>query len=281
MMRFFCFLLLIFVGHGAYAQIISGRVLDKQTNAPLPYVHIGVMNRNVGTISRENGQFELDVSNVPTSEKITFSMVGYSTVHLTISSITSSEVIVSLTPSVTVLKEIVVYDKPIVDLIKLGRPIATKTTMGHSGSREWGTGGEWGLKIPVGENRFKLHTIAFHMRFNTIDSILFRINIFSMSGDLPGESLLNRDIYVTSYKNDKWITKDLDDKNIVLEADFVVTMEVIRIWYSKHGDNELFFTYGKNDNELVTFSRQSSQDKWRIGEMPPLAMYVTVRKLNE
>jgi hypothetical protein len=208
-------------------------------------------------------------------------MIGYSTFHLAISSITSPDLVVALTPSVTVLKEVVVYDKPIVDLIKLGRSTATKTTIGHGGGSQWGTGGEWGLKIPVGEDRFKLHDVAFHTRFNTVDSILFRINVFSVSENLPGESLLQRNVYVTSYRNDKWISKNIEDENIVVEDDFIVTMEIIRIWYSKRSDNELFFTYGKDDSGLTTYSRLSSQDKWRVGEMPPLAMYVTVRKLNE
>src|SRR5690606_27793465 len=212
--------------------------------------------------------------------KITFSMVGYTTVSVNISNIPTSELIISLIPSVTQLDEIIIRDEPLIELVKLGLPEATKTTIGHSGNHEWGTGSEWGLRIPTGAGLFKLHEIGFHTRFNTVDSVLFRINIYSGTDSLPGETLLRQDIYVKSYKRDKWIIRKIEDEEIVTNEDIIVTIEILRIWYGKVGDNQLFFTYGKGNQNLPSYSRQSSQDKWRINEMPQLALYVLVRKLG-
>lgn len=279
-MKFSCCLLAALLSAEVQSQMVSGRVLDQQSGRPLAYVHVGVLGRNIGTISRENGEFILDISGIPQSEKITFSMVGYTTVSVNISNIPTSELIISLIPSVTQLDEIIIRDEPLIELVKLGLPEATKTTIGHSGNHEWGTGSEWGLRIPTGAGLFKLHEIGFHTRFNTVDSVLFRINIYSGTDSLPGETLLRQDIYVKSYKRDKWIIRKIEDEEIVTNEDIIVTIEILRIWYGKVGDNQLFFTYGKGNQNLPSYSRQSSQDKWRINEMPQLALYVLVRKLG-
>src|SRR5690606_27156181 len=240
-MKFSCFLLAALLSAEVQSQMVSGRVLDQQSGRPLAYVHVGVLGRNIGTISRENGEFILDISGIPQSEKITFSMVGYTTVSVNISNIPTSELIISLIPSVTQLDEIIIRDEPLIELVKLGLPEATKTTIGHSGNHEWGTGSEWGLRIPTGAGLFKLHEIGFHTRFNTVDSVLFRINIYSGTDSLPGETLLRQDIYVKSYKRDKWIIRKIEDEEIVTNEDIIVTIEILRIWYGKVGDNQLFF----------------------------------------
>lgn len=58
------------------AQTITGRVLDKQTNEPLPFVNIFVSNTTKGTQSSQTGTFTL--SNLaPGYTKIVASMLGY------------------------------------------------------------------------------------------------------------------------------------------------------------------------------------------------------------
>jgi hypothetical protein len=279
-MRICLNILLLLTGFIAQSQIVTGRVVEGQSNTGLPYVHIGVVNKNIGTISHENGDFTLDVSKLSDQEKITFSMVGYTSVHLPISQLKGDNQIVRLNPSVTTLKEVVVKATPIVELIKLGRPELAKITIGHSGNREWGTGTEWGLRIPTNGHRYKLQEIGFHTRFNTVDSVLFRVNFYGIQDGMPAETILEKDVYVTSHKKDKWIIKDINENQLIVSEDFVVTIEIIRIWYSKNGENQLFFTYGKEKEKLTTYSRASSQDLWVVNEMPPLAFYVVGRKID-
>ena len=58
------------------AQTITGRVLDKQTNEPLPFVNIFVSNTTKGTQSSQTGTFTL--SNLASGyTKIVASMLGY------------------------------------------------------------------------------------------------------------------------------------------------------------------------------------------------------------
>lgn len=61
---------------------VSGKVVDAETNEPLPYVNIGVLGINgkptgLGTVSDENGNFTLD--GIPSGHTVQFRFVGYQT----------------------------------------------------------------------------------------------------------------------------------------------------------------------------------------------------------
>ena len=45
--------------------ILIGEVKDINTNETLPYVNIGVLNKEIGTVSNKNGDFELNVTMTP------------------------------------------------------------------------------------------------------------------------------------------------------------------------------------------------------------------------
>ena len=42
-------------------ELIRGQLLDQQTNKPVPYANIGILNANVGTISNEDGNFSINI----------------------------------------------------------------------------------------------------------------------------------------------------------------------------------------------------------------------------
>lgn len=274
---FFLIAILFFVHtSSSIAQKLSGTVIDAKTNQPLPYVHIGVIEKNVGEISRDDGKFEIDLAKVANEDDLVFSMLGYELFKKKIADIISLNYLeVRLIPKVQELKEVVVKPnrpKP----IKLGRYTASGTTIGHSRTEEFGLGGEWGLQIFNKGKKYWIDNVQFHMRFNTVDSILFRVQIYSVQDDMPGESLLKKETFVTSHANQHWIIKNLEQDNLILNENVIVTFEVVRIWFSKKSDNELFFTYGKGYDEGKSYSRESSLDKWQTGKRPQIAMFLTV-----
>ena len=76
----FIFILLLFTlvifAQGSNKLTIKGRVLDKETGAPLEYVNVFLSNTTIGTSTDKRGQFI--VKNVPFgSYSIIFSYVGY------------------------------------------------------------------------------------------------------------------------------------------------------------------------------------------------------------
>nr|BFF40209.1 hypothetical protein BACY1_20140 [Tenacibaculum mesophilum] len=74
----FLVLLQSFTGMSQNEGGISGKVIDSKTREVLPFVNILVHGTEIGTVSNENGEFEL--SNVPLGyNKIQASFVGYKT----------------------------------------------------------------------------------------------------------------------------------------------------------------------------------------------------------
>ena len=57
------------------AQIIIGKVLDARTHEPLPYASVSIKNTSIGTLTREDGSFEIKVTNKDI--ELIFSSIGY------------------------------------------------------------------------------------------------------------------------------------------------------------------------------------------------------------
>jgi len=80
----------------ARGQVISGRVVDSETGDAVSFTSVYLSGTTVGTVSCENGEFELDISRHP-SIPLTVSAIGYSSV--TLGEISPGEFLeVSLTP---------------------------------------------------------------------------------------------------------------------------------------------------------------------------------------
>ncbi|MEO0330311.1 MAG: carboxypeptidase-like regulatory domain-containing protein [Bacteroidota bacterium] len=264
---------LIFV-NTASSQVVSGVVLDSVTQKPMAYVHIGMLGKDMGVISRDDGTFQIDLSEASSQDKLTFSSVGYHTQHIPQSSWKSSPLKVYLSPGTFILREVVVEDSRLSNPAKLGRYQPKKTTSGQSGLQKFGWGGEWGLRIFNDGQTYRVTDINFHTRFNTMDSVLFRINIYDVKDSLPNNSLLQKELLVKTYKRDKWITKDVSSEQLFVDEDIIITFEVVQLWRSSNGNNALFFTHGEGYDRGGTYTRASSLAPWKT-EGIPITLYVT------
>ncbi len=61
------------------AQTIQSTILDFNTREPIPFVNIGILGKNIGTVSDTNGQFTLDIpqSEIVPKDTLRFSSIGY------------------------------------------------------------------------------------------------------------------------------------------------------------------------------------------------------------
>lgn len=276
----FTLVLLIALCCRTEAQTVRGVIKDASTKQPLAYVHVGVFNKNMGVISHENGEFEIDLSRALPDDEIGFSMIGYETKKVKVESVGREYLAIQLTPKQYMLKEVIVRDKKR-ETKKLGRTEPSKWTTGQSGHTEFGFGGEWGLRINHEGKKYWLDNVQFHLRFNTVDSVLYRIQIYSIKDGLPGESLLRKDLLVKSYKNKKWIIAYCEDQQILIDQDVIVTFEFVRWWTSTSGENRLFTTHGLGYEQGTTYHRISSQDAWSINAKPPVTMFMTVEEYDK
>ena len=276
MKRRFCLsILIIGAGLNLCAQTLEGIVVDSKSKLPIQYAHIGISGKNAGTVSKETGEFSLNLSEYLSADTIVFSSIGYETLYLSDRSLQSqSGVVIELDPVVYQIAPIEIVGNRL-DAFILGRTKNTKTTTGHTGNSNYGVGAEWGLKIKYPESPYYLKEVKFHARYNTVDSVLFRVNVYHIDeSGLPGRSLTKKPVFTKSYRKDKWISTNLLDRALLIEEDIIVTFETLRIWYRNKGKNWLFFSHGEGYEIGTTYSRASSHDHWQINQAGPIALYI-------
>lgn len=107
-------LLLVFINSCtlAFNQVIKGNVLDKKTNSAVMFATVYFNGTFVGTITDEEGRFELDISKY-NSMPLTISAVGYYSFTMPEYS-TDEPLTIYLTPKVFELNEVVIHDKSLV-----------------------------------------------------------------------------------------------------------------------------------------------------------------------
>ncbi len=270
-----CFLCAVY----SHAQL-SGTVIDAGSSQRLAFVHIGVIGKNMGTISTEDGSFSIDPQRFEAGDQITFSMIGYKRVTIPVEHL-KDQMVVKLSRQSIQLKPVEISAEKIKDKsIFLGRVDPSKTTTGQSGTTAYGYGGEWGVEIDPKGEEYVLKKVRFHTRFNTFDSILFRVNLYSIQDGLPDTSLLRTEVLTKSYSGDNWIEADVAAQNLKVSSPFVASMELVRLWYSKESENYLFYTHSKAPVGR-TFSKQSSMDNWIEGGIFPVTINVEVVRVEE
>ena len=88
---------------------IRGKVIDSRNQEPLTYVNIGIKEKNIGTVSKEDGSFTINIPSELQHDSLTFSIVGYHEFVLRIHGLDSDEdVIIQLKEKTTQLKEVVI-----------------------------------------------------------------------------------------------------------------------------------------------------------------------------
>ncbi len=276
------FLIVILFSHInlCFSQIeINGILRDSESQEAISYAHIGVKNKNIGTISKEDGSFKLvsinDSLQLPV--EVWFSCIGYKTKFVRVDKSNYNNLIVTLEKQSFELDEVVigVKSKSKLKSSKLGGFKKSKFTTGNANTSNYGKGEEYGIKIKTNGNNYRIKSINFHTKYNSMDSVLFRLNLYKLSEDgFPEKSLLNEQLFVKSYKNQKWISKNLEDVHLYIDEDIVVSIEPIKFWYDNEKYIELFYTHCKKCGD--SFHKASSFSKWEKNKMPAFAIYLEV-----
>jgi len=106
MLKVFNILFLILIAHyGTWAVVISGQVLDAQTNEPIPFAHV-FLNDEVNVTNVE-GEFVINLSEPTEYLNFKVSFMGYETLEKTYSSDISRHIL-QLQPTLLELEEVTV-----------------------------------------------------------------------------------------------------------------------------------------------------------------------------
>jgi CarboxypepD_reg-like domain len=147
---------------------LTGKVLDKKSKQAVPFAHIGIPEKGIGTTTGFDGAFQFKLPKEFENSKLTVSYMGYETYSQPAKNFKNGSVIY-LEQSTNQLAEVVVMDKAaIVDIIRR----AVKN-------------------IPKNYPTEPTNTLAFYRESLTDDSLRYRY---------LAEGVLK--VYKTSYKND-------------------------------------------------------------------------------
>lgn len=213
--------------------ILSGYVHDSKTKLKLPYVNIGVLNNEIGTVSDKEGSFDFHLTESNVNDTIRISMIGYKAKILTVGELLNKEGKngISLEEEVSELNEVVLTAKK---WKKKTLGNKTKSTfIGHLFYYEQ-LGKEMGIRVNVGRQPNFVDTFNFHISYNRFSAkSFFRLNMYKIVNGKPSDNILKSNIIIpVEPKQTGMITTDLKKYDIVLKEDVIVTLE----WVDNEGE---------------------------------------------
>ncbi len=264
MTRAMIFLFLICVSKLS-GQNISGIVINEANGKPVEFVNIGIVGKNVGTVSDQNGKFSFETGAEFDHDTLLFSSIGYNSCLVKVADLKKNPGKVVLMKERTyAMKEVVI--RPRVFRQKtLG--VTTKVKSIQAGFKDNILGYECGVLMKAKKSAF-IKKVNINISSCSYDTIYYRLNIYKVQGKMDFENILREAIYVTMPKElvKDEIQIDLQSKNIVVDGDFLVTLEHVK----NLGEGYLNFCAGLTDK---TYFRKTSQGKW---ESVPVGISISV-----
>ena len=274
--KFLLILILILSFKISFSQssyTIAGVVVDSTNKKPLEYVNIGIFQKNIGTVSNNEGTFEIVIPFKHKHDSLLFSSIGYKTKRVFIPDLLNRDTNkVFLKPKRINLDEVKIISKKYTQKVKGNK--TSNESIGLAISQSLGYGSEIGTLIKLPDKEVLLKDFNFHIYFNRPDSALFRLKIYSYNNGID-TLLVNENIifmiknhYTGDYK------KDLLKYHIVVNKDIFVSIECLKEYthgYDRKVNNDKFFY----DRIIISakllgsksFVREVSQGKWIKPEM--------------
>ena len=226
------------------AQDYRAQLLDKADQEPVAYANIGVLETDLGVNSDSAGNFTLNLDATQQDKMLMITLIGYKDYKVKVSefltALNRNDHKIYLEKSTNILKEVVVKPAKLT-LAKLGNDI--KCDSGERGSLPFpyifetkkkkkkvaDTLTEIGTLMKVKKKKTFVDSIQVNVGRCSHEEILYRLNIYE---ELDGEfkNILLEPIYIRLKKEQVGgaIRVNLTDKNIVVNHDFVVSLEKVK-----------------------------------------------------
>lgn len=236
-------LFLLLLSNISFAQItIKGTVLDKATGTPVPYARIGIKGKAAGTLSNENGKFELVVKAYTETDSVSFSSIGYKSISYSLQKAKQfTDEKIYLTEEAVNLNELTVKPKKTFYKV-LGNKKYSSVECYFSGIDSNYLGVEAAIKANNKKGReVWLEKFNFFLLKNELkDSAAFRLNFYKKDKDgLPGQNLLRKPIVFKTKVNNGIVEVDLKKYLINTDDDFFISIECLM---DKLDKNKLAFS---------------------------------------
>ncbi|WP_343680055.1 alpha/beta fold hydrolase [Chryseobacterium arthrosphaerae] len=215
------------------AQVISGTIISKNENQPVPYVKIGVAQKTTGTISDGKGNFSIDLTSLDLGQKVKIEVPGYDLYEETVENFKKhDQQKIFLTERTKNIKEIAIRPKKLVDK-NWGVNTKTKSVM-YFVNPEFDRNkflGETALEFNA-RKRSKIKNINLNIAsFVSKEPVLMRYSIYSEKNGFPDKNILDEEITVELTEDmikGGTYTLDVNDRNIWVQGRFFIGIQFLK-----------------------------------------------------
>ncbi|OOQ62260.1 carboxypeptidase-like regulatory domain-containing protein [Mucilaginibacter pedocola] len=243
----------------AKAQLFDGIVKDAKTNEPLPYVNVGIIGKAEGTVTDATGKYSISFTNHD-ADSLRISMIGYKPQAYLVSEFRksyNSYKTIALQPDVREIKEVKVSNHKWKQVVLGNTTTSQGTNAGFTSNK---LGNEIGTIIKIKKSPTYLKRFNASISGDVTDSVMMRLNFYSVEDGLPGKPIQQESIFVTVHKGDKSVSVNLEPYFIVVEDKFIVTLE----WIKNSRGHGIMFSAKFLAGSVI--ARETSQAKWeKIG----------------
>lgn len=263
---------LLFLIQSLQAQTtFSGKLIDSETNEPIPFASVGSKQTKIAVLTNEKGEFKLSLQKVIESDSIQFFAIGYFEYTVSIKELDHTKQFKLKTNAVS-LEEVQVSAKKLYNK-RLG--ISSYDKRNCSGfidlENNW-KGVETAIRLPNSDHkRLQVKDFSFYIIKNTInDTLTFRLNFYSSNQYYPTRNILKKPIIFKTVIKQGEFKLDLMDYNIIAYDDFYVSLECLM---DKVSINDFCFA---GENSEPSYVRENAIHKWKKIRGGGAAFNVTV-----
>jgi hypothetical protein len=268
-------LILLFINYfESYSQSIdvTGIVLDKDLNKPIPFAHIYSLNK-FGTTCNEKGLFRVRLDSNITGDSVVFSSIGYHDKKLSLVEFLSEDkLVINLIKKDYLLNEVQIT--PLKETIVLGPEFSKeKCRMSFLSSIPFQTG----ILIDVPFHA-KIESAQFYIKKGKYSKSAFRVRIYRYDtiSNKPSTELTKRVVMGELEKRQGWATVSLESENIYVSKEkIVVAFETVFIgdnFYHQmkilgeerqlYGATLVNCIYNRNNTYYKTFLKNYKTNEW-------------------
>lgn len=269
-----------------HAQSLTCKIVDKGTNEPIPFVNVGIVGKNTGTVSDQEGNFKLLISkdNLNPDDTLRMSSLGYESASFLVKDLNAIPSIIQLKKTVFSLPSITINanDKKNKKVKELGRsPESDKIILCFTSNK---LGTELATLIKLKNRKVYLKTANFNISENKFGEISFRVNLYESKNRKPAQNLLKDEIIVTTKMKRGTLSVDLSKYNLILDDDFFLSLEWLQALNGGKFSEDLTFCAGLGKG--VVFAKSTSQASWKeltqkkFGFKPYLGFYVEATEIE-
>jgi hypothetical protein len=237
-----------------------------ESGLPIPYANIGIINKNIGTVSNPKGWLTIEIDNEFNNDTLCISCIGYESKKYLIAELKNSlkdieQLKIELKPKIYQLEEIIV--KPIdLETYTLGNFCEPDSPYGNSfPSKNLGTEIGVMIKLPKDVDKAYLKELRFYVGEFTYDYFTVRLNVYNIKDGLPDKNILNEQIFIDINSTGEYKI-NLQRKNIATTGDFFVFLEYFKIPDQHEGKLIFCAVHNPDIYKGNGYYRLTSHGKW-------------------